>query len=552
VLRSAETREAAATGYFFKDLMTGKTKNTTVETASGIPLGPVYTEAESLHGYSRHLGDPGEYPYARGIRRGGYRERLWTMRQYAGFGSATEANERFRYLLANGQTGLSVAFDLPTQIGLDSDHSLAAGEVGRIGVAIDTIRDMEALFDGIPLARVSSSMTINATAPILVAMYQVVGERQGAAPSALSGTVQNDLLKEYIARGTYIYPPRQSLRLVTDVMEYASRVMPRWNPISISGYHIREAGATAVQELAFTLGNAIAYVDSAIRRGMAFDEFAPRLTFFFGVHNDFLEEVAKFRAARRMWARIARERYRSENPRSMTLRFHAQTCGSTLTAQFPDANAVRVALQAAAAVLGGAQSLHTNSRDEALAIPHDRAVRLALRTQQILGYESGLASTADPVGGSFAIESLTDRLEAEAQSSLEHIEALGGMPSAIESGFVQREIQDAAWAYQRAVETSQKIVVGVNRYVSDDQPAVSLHRTDQTLEPRQVAGLAQVRRRRDPGAIRRALDALGAAARSDENLMRPIVDCVRGEASVGEISDVLRSVFGTYSEAVTV
>ncbi len=532
--------------------MPGKITNSANLTGSGIPLERVYTGAASRDRYAESLGDPGNFPFTRGIRPGGYRERPWTMRQYAGFGSATEANRRFRYLRDHGQTGLSVAFDLPTQMGFDSDHAMAAGEVGRVGVAIDTVGDMEELFDGIPLDRASTSMTINATAPILVAMYQVAAERQGVDAGVLAGTVQNDLLKEFIARGTYIYPPRPSLRLVTDVIEYCRDRMPRWNTISISGYHIREAGATAVQELAFTFGDAIAYVESALERGMAFDEFAPRLSFFFGIHNDFLEEVAKFRAARRMWARIARDRYGAENPRSMMLRFHAQTCGSTLTAQFPDANAVRVALQAAAAVLGGAQSLHTNSKDEALAIPHDRAVRLALRTQQILAFESGLASTADPAGGSFAIESLTDRLEAEARSLVDHIESLGGMPAAIESGFVQREIQESAYAYQRAVESSERVIVGVNRYVSVDDSHVSLHSHDPRLEASQIARLANTRRRRDAGTARTALEALAEAARGASNLMPPILACVRAEASVGEISDTLRSVFGTYNEAVTI
>ena len=526
------------------------------ETNSGIEVDSVYTGAEGRDDYRNQLGDPGSYPYTRGIRRGMYRDRLWTMRQYAGFGSAIEANKRFKFLIKNGQTGLSVAFDLPTQMGMDSDHDLSMGEVGRVGVAIDTIDDMEALFDGIPLEQVSTSMTINATAPILLAMVQVVGERQGVGPKRLAGTVQNDILKEYIARGTYIYPPRPSLRLVTDLIEYCHDVMPRWNTISISGYHIREAGATAVQELAFTLGNAIAYAENAVARGLAFDDFAPRLSFFFAVHNDFLEEIAKFRAARRLWAHIARDRFKASNERSMAMRFHAQTAGSTLTAQFPDANAVRVTIQAAAAILGGAQSIHTNSRDEALAIPHDEAVRLALRTQQIIAHESGIAASADPAGGSFAIETLTGQLEQRAIEYLERIDSMGGMLAAVASGFVQREIQEAAYSYQRSIETGERSIVGVNKYRaggSDSHiPAPPIHRTDRSVASKQIESFSRVRGRRSEAKVQDALETLESLARDDGNLMPAIVEAVRCDASVGEISNTLRAVFGEYQEAVTV
>jgi methylmalonyl-CoA mutase N-terminal domain/subunit len=523
------------------------------ETTSGILLKAVYSGEDGREDYSGRVGDPGEFPYARGIRPRSYRERLWTMRQYAGFGSALEANRRFKYLIENGQTGLSVAFDLPTQMGMDSDHPLAEGEVGRVGVAVDTVADMEALFDGIPLDQVSTSMTINATASILLAMLQVVGERRGIPPDQLRGTVQNDILKEYIARGTYVYPPEPSLRLVTDLMEYCGRRMPRWNTISISGYHIREAGATAVQELAFTLGNGIAYVRNALSRGLRFDDFAPRLSFFFAVHNDFLEEIAKFRAARRIWAKIARDQFGAGDSRSMLLRVHAQTAGSTLTAQFPDANAVRVTLQCVATVLDGAQSIHTNSRDEALAIPHDDAVLLALRTQQIIAYESGIASTADPVGGSFAIESLTDELEERATEYLNRIDAMGGMPGAVECGFVQREIQDAAYAYQRSIERGERGVVGVNRYVSEAEvQKVPLHRVDGEAESRQVSRLRRARETRDGATVSEALRVLEHQAASGTNLMPAIVEAVRAEASIGEISDTLRGVFGEYRASVAV
>jgi methylmalonyl-CoA mutase N-terminal domain/subunit len=495
---------------------------------------------------------PGEYPYTRGIQASGYRSKLWTMRQYAGFGSAEETNRRFKYLLQNGQTGLSVAFDLPTQMGMDSDHALALGEVGKVGVAIDTLQDMETLLEGMPLDRVSISMTINSTAAILLAMVVAVAKKQGVPPASLNGTVQNDILKEYIARGTYIYPPRFSLRLITDLFAYSAAALPNWNTISISGYHIREAGSTAVQELAFTFANAIAYCEAAIQSGLEFDTFAPRLSFFFNTHNDFLEEISKFRAARRMWARIARERFGAKNPRSMTLRFHAQTAGSTLTAQQPDNNVVRVALQALAAVLGGAQSLHTNSKDEALALPTAEAARLALRTQQIIAWESGVTNTADPVGGSWAIESLTDNLEREAFEYLEKIDQLGGTLSAIESGWIQSRIQDAAYAYQRSIEEKRRIVVGVNNFHIDpsgEEGTVPTHVLDPEVERAQTARLTEVRSSREPQAVAKALGALELAAATQHNLMPYIVTAVEAYATIGEISDAFRRVHGEYREA---
>jgi methylmalonyl-CoA mutase, N-terminal domain len=472
------------------------------------------------------------------------------MRQYAGFGSADETNRRFKYLLENGQTGLSVAFDLPTQMGMDSDHPLALGEVGRVGVAIDTLQDMERLLADIPLDRVSISMTINATAAILLAMVVAVAKRQGVARSALNGTVQNDILKEYIARGTYIYPPRFSLRLITDLFGYCAAELPNWNTISISGYHIREAGSTAAQELAFTFANAITYAQAAIDSGLEFDAFAPRLSFFFNTHNDFLEEIAKFRAARRMWAQIAKERFGARNPRSMMLRFHAQTAGSTLTAQQPDNNIVRVALQALAAVLGGAQSLHTNSKDEALALPAAEAARLALRTQQIIAWESGVANTVDPVGGSHAIESRTDNIEHLAFEWLDKIDRLGGMLPAIEGGWIQSQIQDAAYAYQRSIEEKRRIVVGVNEFRMEEDVSVPTHSIDPHVEPAQVSRLASIRQNRDPQAVADALHALETAATSSGNLMPGILAAVEAYATVGEISDVFRRVHGEYREAV--
>ena len=532
--------------------MKGEERKERFRTLSGAEVDRVYEASDGdAADYAKRLGDPGQYPYTRGIRETMYRGKLWTMRQYAGFGSAAATNARFKYLLEHGQTGLSVAFDLPTQIGIDSDSELAAGEVGKVGVAIDTLADMETLFEGIPLNRVSTSMTINSTAPILLALYIVVAEKQGHSPDTLRGTVQNDILKEYIARGTYIYPPRPSIRLITDVFEYCHREVPNWNTISISGYHIREAGSTAVQELAFTFGDAIAYVQAALDRGMDIDDFGPRLSFFFNAHNDFLEECAKFRAARRLWARIARG-LGAKNERTLTLRFHAQTAGSSLTAQLPDANIVRVTLQALAAVLGGAQSLHTNSKDEALALPREEAARLALRTQQIIAHESGVTHTVDPLGGSFAIEAMTDRIEKETIEYLDKIESLGGMLAAIEGGFVQKEIQEAAYSYQRSIETGERVIVGVNRYNSDEKERIPIHRVDPDLEVTQVQTLRVLRGSRETDAVRDALVALEDAARGDRNLMPAIMDAVRVYASVGEISDAFRRVFGEYREAVTV
>jgi len=490
---------------------------------------------------------PGEFPYTRGIYPDMYRGRLWTMRQYSGFGSAEESNRRYRYLISQGTSGLSVAFDLPTQIGYDSDHPLAAGEVGRTGVAIASLPDMERLFDGIPLERVSTSMTINATAAILLAYYALVARRQRAAWGQLRGTVQNDVLKEYIARGTYIYPPAPALRIATDLFAWAGRELPEFHTISISGYHIREAGATAVQEVAFTLANAIAYIEAALAAGLAIDDFAPRLSFFFNSHRNFLEETAKFRAARRLYARIMRERFHAANPRSQMLRFHAQTAGSTLTAQQPDVNLVRTALQALAAVLGGCQSLHTNSRDEALALPTEESARLALRTQQIIAYESGVAGTADPVGGSEAIEQLTDQIEQGASRYLDRIEALGGTLAAIECGYIQSEIQSAAYEYQKAVDRGDRIVVGVNRFRVDEEP-IPIFRLDPAIEQAQIERLRALRASRSASQVAARLARLEDAARGTANLMPPILEAAEVYATVGEISGTLRGVFGEYCE----
>jgi methylmalonyl-CoA mutase N-terminal domain/subunit len=511
-------------------------------------MDPVYRPPKE----PENIGVPGEFPYTRGIQTTMYRGRLWTMRQYAGFGSASETNKRFKYLLENGQTGLSVAFDLPTQLGMDSDHPLAAGEVGKVGVAIDTLYDMEAVFDGIPLKRVSTSMTINATAAILLAMYIAVAKKQGVTPKLINGTTQNDILKEYIARGLYIYPPKFSLRLITDIFSYCQDEVPNWNTISISGYHIREAGATAVQELAFTFANAVTYVQAALDCGLDIDSFAPRLSFFFDTHNDFLEEIAKFRAARRIWARMMRDRFHAKNPRSWMLRFHAQTAGSSLTAQQPDNNVVRVAIQALAAVLGGAQSLHTNSKDEALAIPTAEAARLALRTQQIIATESGVTNTADPVGGSYAIESLTNRMENEVAGYLRRIEDLGGMLSAIETGWVQAQIHESAYKYQQSIETKERIIVGINDFRTDEKQNIPIHRADPALEAAQRQYLSRARALRDSRAVTEGLEQLKHAARGTENLMPPILQAVEAYATVGEISDVFRSIHGEYQEAWTV
>ena len=499
---------------------------------------------------STDIGSPGKFPYTRGIQPTMYRGRPWTMRQYAGFGTAAESNRRYRYLLDHGVTGLSVAFDLPTQIGYDSDHALARGEVGRVGVAIDSLDDMTALFDGIPLNRVSTSMTINATALILLAMYVAAGRRQGVNSSELAGTVQNDILKEYVARGTYIYPPRASLRIVTDIVSFCARELPQWNPISISGYHIREAGATAVQEVAFTIADAIAYVQACVAAGQDINVFGPRLSFFFNAHNDFLDEIAKFRAARRLWARIMRDRFGATNPRAHQLRFHTQTAGSTLTAQQPDNNIVRVALQALSAVLGGTQSLHCNGRDEALAIPTEESAAIALRTQQILLHESGVANTVDPVGGSYMIEERTTAIEAGARALLERIDALGGTLTAIETGYIQREIRESAYRAQQAIDTGAAVVVGMNRY-SDDGNAygAEVFRIDPEMEQTQVGRVRAVRASRSEDAWRNALAAVEAAARKGDNLVPPVIAAVEHRATVGEIADTLRRVFGEYQAA---
>jgi methylmalonyl-CoA mutase N-terminal domain/subunit len=523
------------------------------ETSSGIELpndfNPSNTEAVD---YERDLGAPGEYPYTRGIRRNMYRGRFWTMRQYAGYATAEESNARYKYLLVQGTTGLSVAFDLPTQIGLDSDDPLAVGEVGKVGVAIDSIEDMERLLAGIPLDSVSTSMTINATASTLLCLYLAVARRQGIAFDKVNGTIQNDILKEYIARGTYIYPPAPSLRLVTDTFAFCAREVPNWNMISISGYHIREAGSTAVQEVAFTLADATAYVEAALAAGLKVDEFAPRLSFFFNAHNNLLEEIAKFRAARRLWARIMRERFLARDPRSLVLRFHTQTAGSTLTAQQPEVNIARTTIQALAAVLGGTQSLHTNAMDEAMALPTEGAARVALRTQQVIAHESGVADTVDPLAGSYAIEHLTDEIERRAADYLEKIDAMGGVLRAIETGYVQREIQEAAYQYQRAVEKDEAIVVGVNRFQTDEEAGVPLLRVDPAVEQAQVERLRALRARRDNEAVEVALLKLEEAARGTENLLPHILNCVETYATVGEISHRLRRVWGEYREALTV
>jgi len=521
-------------------------------TSSEVEIPPVLGPDGPLpEQYAEKLGFPGEYPFTRGIQPTMYRGRHWTMRQYAGFGSAEDANARYHYLLASGQTGLSVAFDLPTQMGRDADHPRARGEVGRVGVSICSIEDMEVLLRGIPLGEVSTSMTINSTAPILLSLYAAVGEAQGVPLEKLSGTVQNDVLKEYIARGTYIYPPAASLRLITDVFAFCAQRIPRWNAISISGYHIREAGSTAAQEIAFTLGNGIAYVEAARKAGLEVDAFAPRLSFFLNVHNNFLEEVAKFRAARRIWARVMKERFRAKDPRSMMLRFHAQTAGSTLTAQQPDNNVVRVALQALAAVLGGTQSLHTNGRDEALALPSEDAARLALRTQQVVAYESGVADFIDPLGGSYAVEYLTDQLEAAAETILGKVDALGGMVAAIAEGYPQREIQEAAYRAQRELEEKRAVVVGVNAFTQDEPPPKNLLRVNEEVERTQTERLRKLRASRAAAPVTRALDALRKAAASEkENVVPFILEAVKARATLGEISDAMREVFGEHREQV--
>jgi methylmalonyl-CoA mutase N-terminal domain/subunit len=503
---------------------------------------------DAEEGYLDHLGFPGDYPYTRGVQANMYRGRLWTMRQYAGFGNAVESNRRYKFLIDQGQTGLSVAFDLPTQIGYDADHAFAEGEVGKVGVSISSLRDMETLLDGIPLDKVSISMTINAPAAVLLAMVIAVGRKQGVPASELRGTVQNDILKEYIARGTYIYPPAASMRLITDIFRYCTTDVPRWNTISISGYHIREAGSTAVQEVAFTLANGMEYVRQAMAAGLDVDKFAPQLSFFFNAHNNFLEEVAKFRAARRLWARMMRDRFGAQKPDSWKLRFHTQTGGSTLTAQQPDNNIVRVTLQALAAVLGGTQSLHTNSKDEALSLPTQHAVEVALRTQQIIAFESGVADTVDPLGGSYAIEWLTDQIEQQAEAYINRIDDLGGALRAVEEGYIQREIQDAAYRAQRAIEKGDQVVVGVNRFHTDEAATGELLRVNEAVRTQQVQALAALRSERDNERVRAALTALDAAARDPQAQLMPlIVEAVEAYATLGEVCDTMRAVFGEYT-----
>jgi methylmalonyl-CoA mutase N-terminal domain/subunit len=531
----------------------GPERKESFETPSGIPLDRVYTPEHTADlDYLQDLGFPGEFPYTRGVYPTMYRGRLWTMRQYAGYATAEESNRRFRFLLEQGQTGLSVAFDLPTQMGYDSDHPTAEAEVGKVGVAVDSLADLEVLFEGIPLDRVSVSMTINATAPVLLAMLLAVADQQGVAWERLDGTTQNDILKEYLARGTYIFPPEPSLRLVADLVEFSVGHLPRWNPISISGYHIREAGATAVQELAFTFGNAVAYVQTLVDRGLEVDRFAPSLSFFFNAHLHLFEEVAKFRAARRLWARLMRERFGARDPRSWMLRFHAQTAGVALQAREPDNNVVRVTVQALAAILGGVQSLHTNARDEALALPTEEAALLALRTQQVLAFETGVADVVDPLGGSYYVEWLTRRLEAEAQGYLDRIDALGGMLRAIETGWVQREIAESAYREQQRVEAGEQVVVGVNRFVSQEPVAIPVLKVDPEVAERQKRRLREVRARRDGREVASLLRDLRQAATGRDNLLPYLYRCARAYATVGEMCDVLREVFGVHRPAVTV
>jgi methylmalonyl-CoA mutase N-terminal domain/subunit len=516
-------------------------------TDAGIEIAPIYGP-DALEGFDpeRDLGRPGAFPFTRGIYPSMYRGRLWTMRQYAGMGAASQTNERFRYLLEHGQTGLSVAFDLPTQMGYDSDHPRAEGEVGKTGVAIDSVEDMARLFQDIPLDTVSTSMTINATAAILLLMYELVAEERGIEASAISGTVQNDLLKEYAARGTYIYPPKPSMRIITDLFAYCGTRIPKWNTISISGYHMREAGATAVQEVAFTLANGIAYVQAALDAGLSIDEFAPRLSFFFACHMNFFEEIAKFRAARRMWARIMRERFGASDPKSLMMRFHTQTGGATLTAQQPENNIVRTTLEGLAAILGGTQSLHTNSFDEALALPTERAAKIALRTQQIIGYESGVAATVDPLGGSYFIEAITTEIEERSDAYLDKIEGMGGAVAAIEAGFYQDEIHEAAFKIQQGIESGDRIVVGVNRFEDPEGDAVEIQRIDEAEMTKQIERIRQLRSERDQPSVDRTLEAVEAAATATDNLLPAMKEALRARATLGEVSDVLRAVFGEY------
>jgi methylmalonyl-CoA mutase N-terminal domain/subunit len=501
--------------------------------------------------YLKDLGFPGEYPFTRGAYGSMHRGRLWTMRMYAGFATAKESNQRYKYLVEQGSSGLSVAFDLPTQIGYDSDHELSHGEVGKVGVAIDSLKDMEILFDGIPLDKVSTSMTINAPAGVLLAMYIAVAEKQGVSPDKLRGTIQNDILKEYIARGTYIYPTKPSMRLITDIFDYCSENVPKWNTISISGYHIREAGSTAAQEVGFTIANGIAYVEAALKAGLDVDSFAPRLSFFFNAHNDLLEEVSKFRAARRLWAKLMKERFGAKNPKSMTMKFHTQTGGSTLTAQQPENNIVRVTIQTLAAVLGGTQSLHTNSKDEALALPSEKSVRTALRTQQIVAHESGVTNTADPLAGSYFIETKTNEIEEEAMEYIKKIDEIGGAPRAIDNGYIQQEIMDAAYNYQKDVESGKQIVVGMNKYEVDEEPPTGLLKVDPAVEEQQKERLNALKDERDNAAVKEKLEKLKVACEGDENVMPYVLDAVKEYATLGEISDVMRDVFGEYEQSVS-
>ncbi|TWJ32384.1 acyl-CoA mutase large subunit family protein [Geobacter argillaceus] len=519
-------------------------------TSSNIEMDRCFAPEFEYPGYDEQLGFPGQYPFTRGVQPTMYRGRFWTMRQYAGFGTARESNERYKYLLNAGQTGLSVAFDLPTQMGYDSDHGMSQGEVGKVGVAIDSLADMEVLFDGIPLDKVSTSMTINSTAAILLAMYIAVAEKQGVSPDKISGTIQNDILKEYMARGTYIYPPKESMRIITDIFAYCKDHVPKWNTISISGYHIREAGSSAVQEVAFTLADGIAYVEAAVKAGLDVDEFAPRLAFFFNAHNNLLEEVAKFRAARRMWARIMKDRFKAKDPKSLMLRFHTQTAGCTLTAQQPDNNIMRVTIQALAAVLGGTQSLHTNSRDEALALPTEDSVRIALRTQQVIAYESGAADSIDPLAGSFLVESLTDQIEQAATAYIEKIDQLGGAVEAISRGFQQKEIQDSAYAYQKGIETNDMIIVGVNKFTVENETAPELLKVKEEVEIAQKKGLAETKAGRDEATVKTTLAELESVARGTDNVMPAILAAVKSYATLGEIADVFRGVFGKHTETV--
>lgn len=522
------------------------------KTMSGVKIDPLYTPEDLNNNYNDEIGYPGEYPYTRGVYPTMYRGRFWTMRQYAGFGDAKQSNERYKYLLENGQTGLSVAFDLPTQIGYDSNNPICDGEVGKVGVAIDSLEDMEVLFNQIPLDKVSTSMTINAPASVLLAMYMVVAEKQGASPDKLTGTIQNDILKEYIARGTYIFPPKASMRLVTDTFEYCSKNIPKWNTISISGYHIREAGSTAAQEIGFTLADGIAYTEAALKAGMDIDAFAGRLSFFFNSHNNLFEEVAKFRAARRLWAKIMAERFGAKKAKSLMLRFHTQTGGSTLTAQQPDNNIVRVAIQALSAVLGGTQSLHTNSKEEAFALPAEESVRIALRTQQVIAYESGVTQTIDPLAGSYFVEALTDKLEAEAQAYIEKIDELGGMSTAIEQGYVQREIQREAYRTQKEIENNECVIVGLNKFSIKEDAPKNLLRVDRRIQQEQIKRIEDLKSRRDNNEVKKSLEKLKIACQGNDSLMPYIVASVRVYATLGEICNIMRDVFGEYKENIVV